>query len=179
MDRGSQYLAYDFWWHIGHDVMVTSEWGTPAMFEAGLNLDHIVNQRYGHSLRFWDLCRRRHVQTVDLGAEHQMVLELRPAHDLSELHGFAAVVASTKDLSSSIWTWCQDNGEWKAVKIIEIPAQAADPANLPPILQGFSAVPPLVTDIDLSLDDRFLYVSCWGTGELCQYDSTMRRRLSA
>jgi selenium-binding protein 1 len=31
-------------------------------------------------------------------------------------------------------------------------------------------VPPLVTDINLSLDDRFLYVSCWATGELRQYD---------
>jgi len=31
-------------------------------------------------------------------------------------------------------------------------------------------VPPLVSDINLSLDDRFLYVSCWGTGELRQYD---------
>ena len=31
-------------------------------------------------------------------------------------------------------------------------------------------MPPLVTDINLSLDDRFLYVSCWGTGELKQYD---------
>jgi len=28
----------------------------------------------------------------------------------------------------------------------------------------------LVTDINLSLDDRFLYVSCWGTGEFQQYD---------
>jgi selenium-binding protein 1 len=27
-----------------------------------------------------------------------------------------------------------------------------------------------VSDIDLSLDDRFLYVACWGTGELRQYD---------
>jgi selenium-binding protein 1 len=27
-----------------------------------------------------------------------------------------------------------------------------------------------VSDINLSLDDRFLYVSCWGTGELRQYD---------
>ena len=41
---------------------------------------------------------------------------------------------------------------------------------LPPMLKGFSAVPPLVTDIDLSMDDRFLYVSCWGTGDLRQYD---------
>ena len=31
-------------------------------------------------------------------------------------------------------------------------------------------MPPLVTDINLSLDDRFLYVSCWGTGELKQFD---------
>jgi selenium-binding protein 1 len=31
-------------------------------------------------------------------------------------------------------------------------------------------VPPLVTDIDLSVDDKTLYVSCWGTGELKQYD---------
>ena len=31
-------------------------------------------------------------------------------------------------------------------------------------------MPPLVTDIDLSVDDRWLYVSCFGTGELKQYD---------
>ena len=31
-------------------------------------------------------------------------------------------------------------------------------------------MPPLVSDIDLSVDDRWLYVSCWGTGELKQYD---------
>ena len=54
--------------------------------------------------------------------------------------------------------------------MIEIPAEPADPADLPPLLQGFKAVPPLITDINLSLDDRQLYVSCWGTGELRQYD---------
>jgi selenium-binding protein 1 len=27
-----------------------------------------------------------------------------------------------------------------------------------------------VTDIDLSVDGKFLYVSCWGTGELRHYD---------
>ena len=31
-------------------------------------------------------------------------------------------------------------------------------------------MPPLVTDIDLSLDDQFLYVACWGTGEMRQFD---------
>jgi selenium-binding protein 1 len=55
-------------------------------------------------------------------------------------------------------------------KIIEVPAEPASADDLPPLLKGFGAVPPLVTDINLSLDDRFLYVSCWGTGELRQYD---------
>jgi methanethiol oxidase len=41
---------------------------------------------------------------------------------------------------------------------------------VPPLLQGFKAVPPLLTDINLSVDDRFLYASCWGTGEMRQYD---------
>jgi selenium-binding protein 1 len=62
------------------------------------------------------------------------------------------------------------NAKWAVRKVIEIPAEPADPDKLPPLLKGFKAVPPLVTDINLSLDDRFLYVSCWGTGEFIQYD---------
>jgi selenium-binding protein 1 len=98
--------------------------------------------------------------------------ELRPAHEPDKTYGLAGVVLSLKDLSSSIWTWYRENGRWAARKTIDIPAQAADPADLPDPLKGFKAVPPLVTDIDLDLDDRFLYVSCWGTGEMHQYDVT-------
>ena len=58
----------------------------------------------------------------------------------------------------------------RADKVITIPAEPADPDSLPPALKPFGAVPPLVSDIDLSVDDQFLYVSCWGTGELKQYD---------
>jgi selenium-binding protein 1 len=118
----------------------------------------------------WDLRRRKHQQVLDIGEEHQMALELRPAHDPSKAYGFMGVVVSVKDLSASIWLWHRDGNAWAIRKIIEIPAEPADPSVLPPMLQGFKAVPPLVTDINLSLDDRFLYVSCWGTGELRQYD---------
>jgi hypothetical protein len=48
-------------------------------------------------------------------------------------------------------------------KAIEIPAEPAAADDLPPLLKGFGAVPPLVTDLNLSLDDRFLYVSRWGS----------------
>jgi selenium-binding protein 1 len=107
---------------------------------------------------------------LDIGDEHQMALELRPAHDPTKAYGFMGVVVSVKDLSASIWLWHRDGNAWAIRKVIEIPPEPADPSVLPPLLQGFKAVPPLVTDINLSLDDRFLYVSCWGTGELRQYD---------
>jgi selenium-binding protein 1 len=169
-ERGPQYLAYDFWWHLGHDTMITSEWGTPDMVEGGVNPELLLAGKYGHQLHVWDLQKRRHRQVLDLGPEYQMVLELRPAHDPKKAYGFVGVVTSLKDLSSSIWVWHKSGSEWAVKKVIEIPAEAADPADLPPLLQGFKAVPPLVTDINLSLDDRQLYVSCWGTGELRQYD---------
>lgn len=170
IDRGPQFLAYDFWWHLGHDVLVSSEWGTPNMIESGVNPEILIKGGYGHSIHFWDLPKRRHVEALDLGAEQQMVLELRPAHDPAKDYGFAGVVISTKDLSGSVWLWHRKQGKWAVEKVIEIPAEPADPSELPPLLKGFKAVPPIITDINLSLDDRQLYVSCWATGELRQYD---------
>jgi len=169
-DRGPQYLAYDFWWHLGHDTMITSEWGTPDMVENGVNPELLLAGKYGHQLHVWDLQKRRHRQVLDLGAEYQMVLELRPAHDPKKDYGFVGVVVSLKDLSSSIWVWHRDGAAWAVKKVIDIPAEPAAADDLPPLLKGFNAVPPLVTDINLSLDDRQLYVSCWGTGEMRQYD---------
>jgi methanethiol oxidase len=174
VDRGPQQLAYDFWWHLGHDTMITSEWGTPDMIEAGANPALLLGGEYGHAVHVWDLRTRTHKQALDLGPEQQMVLELRPAHNPREAYGFAGVVTSLKDLSASVWLWYRDRTDgrspWKIRKVIEIPARPARAEELPPMLKGFGAVPPFVTDINLSLDDRFLYVSCWGTGELRQYD---------
>ncbi|MCC7367015.1 MAG: selenium-binding family protein [Chloroflexi bacterium] len=169
-DRGPQQLAYDFWWHLGHDVMITSEWGTPNMVENGVNPELLLGAKYGHALHIWDMRKRTHLETLDLGAEHQMVLEIRPSHNPNNQYGFVGVVTSLADLSASIWLWHRENGTFKIQKVITIPAEPADASVLPPLLQGFGAVPPLVTDINLSLDDKFLYVSCWGTGEFQQYD---------
>lgn len=173
-DRGSQYLSYDFWWHLGHDTMITSEWGTPSMVTDGLNPELLLGGKYGNALHVWDLKRRKHKQTLELGSQYQMVLELRPAHNPANAYGFVGVVISLEDLSSSIWMWqaTEKNGDgpWEVRKVIDIPAEPAEPDDLPPMLKDFKAVPPLVTDINLSLDDQFLYVSCWGTGELRQYD---------
>ena len=170
-ERGPQELAYDFWWHLGDGTVLTSEWGTPKMVEGGIVPEILMSNGYGHTLHVWDLEKRRHRQAIDFGAEHQMVLELRPAHDVRRTYGFVGVVVSTADLSASIWLWERGaDGTFGAKKVISIPAEPADADALPPLLKGFGAVPPLITDIALSVDDRSLYVSCWGTGELKRYD---------
>jgi selenium-binding protein 1 len=169
-DRGEQHFAYDIWWHLNADVAVTSEWATPSMVEDGLDPEDLLGRRFGHHLNFWSLSEGTLQQRIDLGSQHQMVLELRPAHDPAQTWGFVGVVISVEDLSASVWLWHRDGDEWAVKKVITIPAEPADAAELPPALQPFGAVPPLVTDIDLSVDDRWLYVSCWGTGELKQYD---------
>ena len=170
VDRGPQRFAYDFWWHLGWDVAVTSEWGTPNMIENGVVPELLLGNKYGHAIHIWNLRNRRHLKSLDLGAENQMALELRPSHDPTKTFGFVGVVISTKDLSASIWLWYRDSGDWKVRKVIEIPAEPADESLLPPALKPFKAVPPLITDINLSLDDKFLYVACFGTGDLKQYD---------
>lgn len=166
--RGDQFLAYDFWWNLPNEVMVTSEWAVPNVIEGGLRLEHL-KEKYGNKIHFWDLGKRKKISSVTLGDENRMALELRPLHDPTRLMGFVNVVVSLKDLSSSIWLWFHEDGKWDAREVINIPPEPSD-GGLPDILKPFKVVPPLVTDIDLSLDDRFLYVSLWGIGEVRQYD---------
>jgi len=153
--------------------MVSSEWGLPPQFENGIVAEDLLANKYGHSIHFWNLRARKNVQTIDLGANHQMALEIRPAHDPAKDYGFCGVVVDTTNLQGAIFTWWQkEDGTFDAKKVLTIDPRPEDPANLPPLLQGFGAVPPLVTDIDLSLDDKYLYVACWGLGEMHQYDVT-------
>ena len=64
-------------------------------------------------------------------------------------------------LSSALWRWYRSNGSW-----------AADPAVGRERRARRLAVPGpgLITDIVVSMDDRFVYLSNWLHGDLRQYD---------
>jgi 56kDa selenium binding protein (SBP56) len=62
-DRGTQRLAYDFRWHLGHDNMITSDWGTPNMVKNRVNPGLLLAGKYGHKIMSGtgtsvDTCRR-------------------------------------------------------------------------------------------------------------------------
>jgi 56kDa selenium binding protein (SBP56) len=84
------------------------------------------------------------------------------------------VVIDSTNLEGSIWTWWLRGRQVLRREDSDHPAEPATKQQLRPLLQGFGAAPPLISDIDLSLADKSLYVACWGTGEMRQYGNWSR-----
>lgn len=148
---------YDYWYQPRHNVMISSEWGAPNTVSKGFNLDDVKAGKYGTQIHFWDWQERTIKQTINLGETGMIPLEVRFHHDPDSVHGFVGAA-----LSSTMWHWYKDGDQWAAKKVI-----AVDPVET----EGWPfPVPGLITDLVLSMDDRFLYFSNWLHGDLRQYD---------
>jgi methanethiol oxidase len=155
-DKGDQEMMYDFWYQPRKNVLLSSEWAAPNTYEPGFALDDVAANKYGHRLHVWDLEKRAHRQTIELGETGLVPLEIRWLHDPDAAEGFGAAT-----LSSTLWRVYQ-NGAWTADKVVEV-----EPIEL----EGWPIpVPGLITDHVVSMNDRYLYFSNWFHGDLRQYD---------
>jgi selenium-binding protein 1 len=150
-------LNYDFWYQPRKNVLVSSEFGEPNAYEKGFDLEDVGAGRYGQRIHFWDLEKRTLQQTVDLGEKGLVPLELRWLHDPEAEEGFVGAA-----LSSVMWRFARDNGGWAAKPVIEV--ESVEQEGWP------FAVPGLITDLIVSMDDRFLYFANWLHGDVRQYD---------
>jgi selenium-binding protein 1 len=148
---------YDFWYQPRKNALVSSEFGEPNAYEPGFDLDDVAAGRYGSKLHFWDLAERRLEQTLDLGENGLVPLEARWLHDPDADEGFVGAA-----LSSTMWHFQRDNGSWKADQVIAVEGVPLEGWPFP--------VPGLITDLVLSMDDRFLYLANWLHGDVRQYD---------
>jgi selenium-binding protein 1 len=155
--REGMHFNYDFWYQPRQNVMVSSEWGALNTVRPGFKLEDVKAGKYGHRLHFWDWSKGRLTQSIDLGEKGMLPLEVRFHHNPDSTHGFVGAA-----LSSTIWHWFKDGNTWKAEKVIEVPPQDVKGWDFP--------VPCLITDVVLSLDDRWLYFSDWLHGDIRQYD---------
>jgi selenium-binding protein 1 len=156
-DAAGMQFNYDFWYQPRHNVMISSQWAAPTTVRPGFKLEDVQAGKYGQGLHFWDWTERRIVQTVDLGNNGLIPLEVRFHHAPDSTHGFVGAA-----LSSSMWHWFHDGEKWKADRVIQVDPVEVDGWPFP--------VPGLITDLVLSLDDRWLYFSNWLHGDLRQYD---------
>lgn len=153
-------FGYDFWYQPYHNIMISTEWGSPKCWRKHFNPAE-VSDEYGHSLNIYDWETHELKQVLDLGADGKLPLEIRFLHDPKAAEGYVGCA-----LSSTIFRFYKtDDDEWAAEKVIEIPSKNVENWILP-------SMPGLITDIILSLDDRFLYFSNWLHGDIRQYDIT-------
>jgi methanethiol oxidase len=160
-DRGEQRLNYDFWYQPRKNVLVSSEFAAPSVYEKGFEFADLKAGRYGRRIHFWNLAERRLEQTLDLGDGGQIPLELRWLHDPEAEEGFVGAA-----LSSAVWRWRRQDGGWGADRVIAVDEVEVEGWRYP--------VPGLITDLVVSMDDRFLYLSNWLHGDLRQYDISDR-----
>jgi selenium-binding protein 1 len=158
---GRPALNYDFWYQPRKNVLISSEFGEPNAYEEGFDIADVAAERYGRRLHFWDLSKRTLEQTVDLGDDGLIPLEVRWLHDPESDAGFVGAA-----LSSNMFRWYRQNGSWRAEQVIAVDNVELDGWPLP------GGVPGLITDLLVSMDDRFLYFSNWLHGDLRQYDIT-------
>ncbi|XP_063952516.1 methanethiol oxidase-like [Lytechinus pictus] len=152
---------YDYWYQPYHNVMISTEWGAPKAFLKGFDPADYANNLYGKSIHVWDWKSHKHLQEITLGDEGAIPLEIRFLHNPRAAEGFVGCA-----LASTVFRYFKTaNGNWAAEKVISIPSKKVDNWALPDM-------PGLITDILISMDDRFLYLSNWLHGDLRQYDIT-------
>ncbi|KAG0415396.1 hypothetical protein HPB47_007441 [Ixodes persulcatus] len=152
-------FGYDFWYQPRHNVMVSSQWGAPSAFRTGFNMADVKQGLYGSSLVVWDWMYRQKLQTLDLGEEGLLPLEVRFLHDPDAAEGYVGCA-----LGGTVFRFFKNDEKcWEAEKVISVP---------PKKVKGWAMemMPAVITDILISLDDRFLYIACWIHGDVRQYD---------
>jgi selenium-binding protein 1 len=159
-DATGMNFNYDFWYQPRHGVMVSSEWAAPNTFAPGPNFDDVKAGKYGQKIHLWDWKERKVRQSFDLGAA-AVPLEVRFLHDPAKAVGYVGAA-----LTSTLWRFAAGaGGKWAAEKVVQLPP--VENFHFPG-----GAVPALVSDLLISMDDRFLYVAAWLHGEVRQYDIT-------
>uniref|UniRef100_A0A8D0MGB0 Methanethiol oxidase n=1 Tax=Sus scrofa TaxID=9823 RepID=A0A8D0MGB0_PIG len=161
---GAAPLGYDFWYQPRHNVMISTEWAAPNVLRDGFNPADVQAGLYGSCLHVWDWQRHEMVQTLHL-QDGLIPLEIRFLHNPAASQGFVGCA-----LGSNIQRFYKnEGGTWSVEKVIQVPPKKVKGWMLP-------EMPSLITDILLSLDDRFLYFSNWLHGDLRQYDISDPKR---
>uniref|UniRef100_T1H1P7 Methanethiol oxidase n=1 Tax=Megaselia scalaris TaxID=36166 RepID=T1H1P7_MEGSC len=153
--------GYDFWYQPYFNTMISSEWGAPKLFRRGWedsDLDDLT--QYGCRLNVYDWTERKLRQTIDLGQDGFTPLEIRFLHDPKEPQGFVGCC-----LNAKVFHFYKepDSDKFVATKVIDC---------YPKKVEGYSSeyVNGMMSDILLSLNDKFLYFSNWLHGDVRQYD---------
>ncbi|NDH25912.1 MAG: hypothetical protein EBY35_06800 [Rhodobacteraceae bacterium] len=102
--------------------------------------------------------KRVPVETMYLGEDGLIPLEVKFLHDPDSTHGFCGAALS----SNVIHFWKSEAGKWEWEKIIDVENEPHPEWPIP--------VPGVMSAILVSMDDKYLYLNNWLHGDMRQYD---------
>ncbi len=125
--------------------MITSSWTSVSNYSKPFS-ENDPNQ-FGNTLVMWDFKERKPVQVAKI--DEKLPLEVRWARKAGSNYGYVNVATG-----DSIWMWNQKNGSFEFKKVADA---------------GKGCVP---ADLRQSVDDKYLYMSCFATSEIQAWDIT-------
>ncbi|EFJ11187.1 hypothetical protein SELMODRAFT_271931 [Selaginella moellendorffii] len=152
-------FGYDFWYQPRHKTMISSSWGAPSAFTKGFDLGDLSKGLYGRELFVYDWPGGTLKQTIDLGDTGLIPLEIRFLHNPEKDTGYVACALS----STLVRFFKKDDSTWDHEVVVTVSPLKVKNWILP-------EMPGLITDLLISLDDRFLYFVNWLHGDLRQYN---------
>ena len=155
----------DFWYQTGveNPVLISTSFAHPATFLKGFDpKDAETWWGYrGDAIRIWNWKDPTAVNPVSVGKDGQGLLPVRFLHNPTKPRAFVGAV-----LTGTIWclaagkTRVPTTANYRAHQVIQIKL-----ANV-----GGKPLRPMTTDMVISMDDKFLYLSNWLHGDVRQYD---------
>ena len=148
---------YDFWYQPRKNALVSSEFGEPNAYEKGFDLADVEAGRYGQRIHFWNL---------ESASASRPSTSARRASFRSSCGGFTNQTrrraSSARHSPACCGTSTGRTAAWAADPIVEVESVPLEGWPFP--------VPGVMSDLVLSMDDRFLYLANWLHGDVRQYD---------
>lgn len=152
--------------------MISTGWGAPGAFLAGFNPAEAAT-RYSSAIHVWSWSTQSLVQTLELGDAGRIPLEVRFLHEPTAATAYVGAALSSNLLRVSPAGGAaadggnKGGGQWAAEVAFAQPWTPVTGWALP-------EMPPLITDLLISLDDRWLILSNWLRGDLVLLDISDR-----
>ncbi|CAI5452956.1 unnamed protein product [Caenorhabditis angaria] len=146
-----------------HNILISCEWGQPRLFRNGFTTDDLENvtESFGSSLHIWQISPPKMLQTLTLNPyDGCLISTVRFMHNSDCNHAFACSAIGGTIFHIHMNTLTQI---WTADKVASIPSLKVDDWQS-------SEMPALLTDMVLSMDDRWMYICGFLHGVVWKFD---------
>ncbi|MBY0512348.1 MAG: selenium-binding family protein [Gemmataceae bacterium] len=152
----------DFWYQarlypggLRDKVIFSSGWSAPRLFMPGFMPKW--ESGFASHVRMWDLAEKSSCGGFSLTDDARGTLPVRFVHDPTKFSGYVGAV-----LGGSVWHLsAAHRGARQLTKQV---------IRIDPVEHVGKTVRPMPTDMVISMDDHFLYLSNWLHGDVRQYD---------